>query len=146
MKKYKGFTIIELIVAIAIVSVLSGMILFSVTQYINKGKDSNISGGLSSLIPAGEVWYNGNSSNPNSYTDFCTASVVLNVFNNMPTGANPVCYVDSGGQKWAACAKKLTSTTVAYCVDSRGMKNEILLTTCSGFVSNTVSQCPLAGQ
>ena len=38
----KGFTIIELIVVIAIIAVLAGIVLVNVTQYINKSKDASI--------------------------------------------------------------------------------------------------------
>ena len=38
-KNGEGFTLIELIVTIAIISILSVIILYSVTQYIGKGKD-----------------------------------------------------------------------------------------------------------
>jgi prepilin-type N-terminal cleavage/methylation domain-containing protein len=38
----KGFTIIELIVVIAIIAVLAAIVLTNVTQYIGKGKDAAI--------------------------------------------------------------------------------------------------------
>ena len=38
----KGFTIIELIVVIAIIAVLAGIVLVNVTSYINKGKDAAV--------------------------------------------------------------------------------------------------------
>ena len=42
MNKQKGFTIIELIVVIAIIAILASIVLVNVTQYINKAKDAVI--------------------------------------------------------------------------------------------------------
>ena len=141
----KGFTLIELVVVIAVMAVLSGIILFSVTQYINRGKDSNVSGNLAVLIPAGEVYYNANG---NSYAGFCDVSdsVMSNAVSQMPKNSsylgcyaslmpysgdisrgNPAglcCHVASDGNSWYACAPEFTNPTEAYCVDSRGMKKE----------------------
>jgi prepilin-type N-terminal cleavage/methylation domain-containing protein len=147
MKKIKnrGFTIIELAVVICIIAILSAVILFSVTQYINNGKDSNIQGNLAVLIPAGEAYYG---ANVNKYTDFCdptqnSGSVLKNAIAQMPvqsSGApcysdtttsttNPkgvCCFVESTlGQSWAACAKEFSKVDTAFCVDSRGVKEEI---------------------
>lgn len=150
-----GFTLIELVVVIAVTAVLSGVILFSITVYISKGKDSNIAGNLAILIPAGEIYYNGNS---NSYSSFCdpdTNSVVKNAISQMPVNtlgscysavSNPsgLCCAESlSGQAWVACVKEFVNTSNAYCVDSRGMKKEISNSVCvSGLPDLSSKQCP----
>lgn len=137
-----GFTLIELIVVIAITAVLSGIILFGITLYINKGKDSNISGNLAVLIPAGEVFYNAT----NTYAGFCDSSVVKNAIEQMPENsfencpsnkAGVCCNVAVGGQAWAACAKRFASSS-AYCVDSRGVKIDTLNV---GACASGLTQC-----
>lgn len=158
MNYSKAFTLIELIVVIVIIAILSGVILFSISQYVNKGKDSNISGNLAVLIPAGEVFYN---SNHNSYIDFCdptgSGTVLKNAISQMPlqsSGAPSPCYsdfptsttnpagvccnVNSNGDSWAACARELTNPDYAYCVDSRGVKKRINNSSCD----NNLTQCP----
>ncbi len=146
-KLLTGFTLIELVVAIAITTVLSGVILFSITQYISKGKDSNIFGNLVILIPAGEVYYNANG---NSYDGFCSSSIVNNTKAQMPVNSSGNCYdtlnpsgvccndVTSFSDAWAACAQEFTNPLMAYCVDSRGVKKEIDTTSCD----NDITQCP----
>ena len=147
-KSGAGFTLIELAVVIAIIAILYGIILFSVTQYMNKSKDSNISANLAVLIPAGEVFYNGNN---NSYQNFCSSNVVSNVKAQMPvnpssncynSSTNPkgvCCYVPSTNyyQAWAACAREFADSSKAYCVDSRGIKKEILNSSCT----NAIASC-----
>jgi prepilin-type N-terminal cleavage/methylation domain-containing protein len=140
-----GFTIIELLVAIAIIGFLSGIILFGVSQYINKGKDSNVIGNLAVLVPSGEIYYN---SNNNSYENFCESSVVINAKEQMPSNPlgncynstnNPsgVCCYDSESE-WASCAKKFSDPELAFCVDSRGRKKEIKISDCG----NSIMKCP----
>lgn len=132
-----GFTLIEIIVTIAIIAVLSGIILFSITQYIKKGKDSNIQGNLAVLVPAGEAWYNGRG---NSYEYFCDSSAVDSVKNQLDQ-TQVLCYVKEPlYQEWAACADKFSDSSKAYCVDSRNMKKEIDKSYC--VAPFTLSKCP----
>jgi prepilin-type N-terminal cleavage/methylation domain-containing protein len=162
----KGFTLIELVVVIAIIAVLSGIVLFSVTQYINNGKDSNITANLSILIPAGETFYNiENGQNGDGYNYFCDIdknSVIKNALAQLPDQISGTpCYDDtmpySGNisvgnpkgvccnvaglgqnyQSWAACAKEFSKTNTFYCVDSRGVKEEM---TCA--CTSSLTQCP----
>ena len=156
--KNKAFTIIELLVVVAIIAVLSTIILFSVKQYANTAKDSNIAGNLAVLIPAGETYYNINN---NSYGDaniennmFCDLGVVTNAKNQMPTNITLSCYdedtnkpgiccvVASNGQSWAACAALFADPKKAYCVDSRGIKKQICASQCEEDITDTSAECP----
>ena len=144
IKNYRsGFTLIELIVVIALIAILSGIILFSITQYISKGKDSNVAGSLAVLVPAGEVFYNGNNS---SYSGFCDPeqnSVLKNSIFQMPaqspdapcynsvigSSGNPVglcCSVSPDNNSWVACAREFADPTSVFCVDSRGIKKSVV--------------------
>jgi prepilin-type N-terminal cleavage/methylation domain-containing protein len=142
----KGFTIIELVVVVAIIGVLSTVILASVTQYINKSKDANVIGNLAILVSAGEVYYNGNQSR---YNGFCNSSVVTNAETEIPKSSLPscdtgiCCFEDAGGDAWVACAQLFIDTDKAYCVDSRGVKKKINNADCgSGASMATIHECP----
>jgi len=143
----KGFTLIEILVVIAIISIISAIVLFSITQYINKGKDSNIAGNLAVLVPAGEAFYNIG----NTYDDFCDpniSAVVRNAISQMPVNpagscsgndAHMCCSVNINGKSWMACARLFTDTTKAYCVDSMGTEREIDQSQC--YSSTTYTSC-----
>jgi prepilin-type N-terminal cleavage/methylation domain-containing protein len=165
--KSKGFTLIELIVVIAIIAVMSGIILFSITQYISRGKDANVSGNLAILVTAGEAYYNID----NSYNGFCnpienTGNVFKNIISQMPdqndtapcysasntatTNPKGVCCkvaIDPLGQAWAACARKFTDPNKAFCVDSRGIKKDICVKSCTSIISvcpdDDITECSL---
>ena len=146
-----GFTIIELVVSVAIMTVLSLIVLFTISQYTNKAKDSNIAGNLAVLVPAGEAYYNvENSTNGDGYKGFCSSFTVNNIFNQLavasPTddcpGLHPglCCSVNaSDGSSWMACTRQATNTQRAFCVDSRGVKREI----CNSSCIQDVFECPL---
>ena len=140
----KGFTLVELLVTIAIIAVLSAIILFSIGQYINKSKDASIQGNLSSLVPAGEVYYDRNGAN--GYSDanegegFCGSSVVENSFSQITS----VKYCKASRNAWAACAQEFINNNRAFCVDSRGYKREICNSDCPNFINNNL-YCPVLG-
>ncbi len=60
-KKSKGFTIIELLVVVAIIAVLASIVLISVTQYIVRGRDAAAQGNLASMLTNGAVFFDTNS-------------------------------------------------------------------------------------
>jgi prepilin-type N-terminal cleavage/methylation domain-containing protein len=165
----KGFTIIEIVVVIGIIAVLSAVVLYTTTQYISKGKDSNIAGSLSVLVVAGENWYGGYSNSYNNFCDPTKNSVIENVISQMPININGDCYSDlidkltwgttgkgsgkgnpaglccnvaTSGQAWVAWATDFTTPANVYCVDSRGVKKDIAKTLAFVFNSPNFYQCP----
>lgn len=143
LSRVEGFTLIELVVVIAIIAILSGVILFSITEYISRGKDSNVSASLAVLIPAGEVWYNGNgNSYKNKTYDFCNPDnndVYKNMIAQLPANTDFFCLAES--QAWSACAIKFTKSNPekAFCVDSRGVKRDICASEC---IPTMPTECP----
>jgi len=143
-----GFTLIELIVVISVISFLSAIILFSVIQYINSGKDASIRANLSILIPTGETYYNTTSQEGIGYTGFCDTNVVGSVVTQLPLPSSAsdcpantrglCCNVKPDGNAWAACIREFSDDTKAFCVDNRGIKKEISVSDCT----TIVYQCP----
>ena len=151
MQKQKGFTIIELIVVIAIIAVLASIVLVNVTQYINKGKDAAAQGNLSSLLTNSAVWSDTNS----TFTDFysgttspittlagCTGSALFTgpcaaLYNAGYTSITVTCdgtnCHTAGATKWCVMITKKSSTNT-YCVDSTGNKLDKASGTCSAGV------------
>jgi len=129
MKNQKGFTLIELIVVIAIIAILSGVVLLSVPKYFATGKDVNVKGNLSVLITDGEAFYNAN----NSYSSFCNpdSGAFANAKSQMPDGT--VAHCEDSNSAWVACAQKFSDSKY-YCVDSTGKIKEET-TSCSGWTS-----------
>ena len=76
MKSQKGFTLIELLVVIAIIGILSSVVLASLNSARNKARDVTIKSNLKNAISQGELFYNTNTTYPNSYTSICTDVMV----------------------------------------------------------------------
>lgn len=144
-KLLTGFTLIEIIVAMAVIAVMFGVVLFSIQQYGNLSKDSNIAGNMSSLVPAGEVFYNANNYSYNKDgVDFCNPqqnSMLKNAIAQMPKNEGSECYNGNGdstvwtsisniagiccysvSDAWVAYVKQFTDTDDIFCVDSRGVR------------------------
>jgi prepilin-type N-terminal cleavage/methylation domain-containing protein len=135
MEKSEGFTLIELLVVVAIIAVLSAIVLFSVTQYINKARDASITGSLATLVTAGEVWYDNNSS---SYEGFCLNASAAKNATDAISKAGSTLYCKDSENAWAACAQMFQDSSKAYCVDNTGTKKEINNSICDG----TITICP----
>ena len=133
MNKQKGFTIIELIVVIAIIAVLAAIVLVNVTQYIAKGKNSSIKGNMATILTNSAVWYDQNNS---TFTGFTTSAgytqPLASATGNGATFGTPV--ANATNFCLTATALNVTNSepsTTAYCVDSTGNKVQRIGVVCT---------------
>lgn len=130
MKQQKnGFTIIELVVVIAIIAVLAAIVMVNVTQYIAKSKDSAIKGNMHTMAVNAAKFYD---SDAPTYEDMCTtAGGFLNAYNAITTAKS----CNDIQASWCACATSAVDSSKWFCIDQRGQMKEAL-TNC-----NTASYC-----
>jgi len=132
MNKQKGFTIVELIVVIAIIAILAAIVMTNVTGFLNKGKDAAAKGNMQTIFTNGLIYYDGNG---NSFEDFdattskgytAPAAKIALDYSSTSTPAQYVKTVASDGSAFCVCIllkdPKLTSGT--WCIDSTGFKGE----------------------
>ena len=127
-KLLTGFTIIELLVVVAIIAVLAAIVLVNVTGYITKGKDAAAKGNLATLMVNAAVFYDTNS----NYTNF-EASSGYNSVNSALTAAGYTltsscngsadCVLGVNTSFCGSVVMKATPTN-SYCVDTTGWKRE----------------------
>lgn len=108
MLKSKGFTIIELLVVVAIIAVLTGIVLVNVTSYISKGRDAAAQGNLSSMLTNGAVFYDTTSSFTN-FTPAGTAGAITTI------AAGTACTGNSGFAN--PCTAITATATTGYAVN-----------------------------
>ncbi len=134
--KSKGFTIIELLVVVAIIAVLASIVLVNVTSYIARGKDAAIKGNLSTILTNAAIYYDGQT--PSTYVGFVTGTN-CNTGNAGFTGPETAA-VSAGGTVTcpastasAFCVRSTLNVSGSYCVDSTGYKGAPALSTdCAG--------------
>jgi len=126
--KNKGFTLIELLVVIAIIGILSSVVLASLNNARNKGKDASAKGSLSSIRAAAEIYYNGDGVNTygtaGNGTGVCVDGDVAKLLTAAGTQtANAAdCDVAAAGADYAA--EDLLLSGKYFCVDSAGFAGE----------------------
>ncbi|OGZ68369.1 MAG: hypothetical protein A3D44_01730 [Candidatus Staskawiczbacteria bacterium RIFCSPHIGHO2_02_FULL_42_22] len=129
-----GFTIIELLVVVAIIAVLTGIVVANTTQYINRGKDSSIQGSLSSLSTNASVYFD----SVGDYTSLCSDPTVTNPLaaadkaNDGNTTPDQVTDCDSNATEWRACGQLKVTSADYFCVDYSGAKKIVTAATCAG--------------
>ena len=133
----KGFTLIELLVVVAIIGILASVILVALTSARNKGADTSIKSNLRSAISQGEVFYNTNTTDANSYISVCTNGPVggvlgigglvltaaqsagLSSYGTNTTGTLTTATCNDSASDWAAEVPLKTSGQM-WCVDNTG--------------------------
>ena len=147
-KKFKsgaGFTIIELLVVVAIIAVLAAIVLVNVTGYINKGKDASIKGNLSTTLVQSAVYYDTNGNyGTTAANGLCATPIVANALAAANTASGVVggatctynVTMPATATAFCACSPEKTTGNV-YCVDSTGNKKES--------ASTCAAACPSTG-
>ena len=128
MQSQKGFTIIELIVVIAIIAVLASIVLINVTGYINKGKDAAIKGNMGSALVNAAAYFDTNGKydavlgTPGAAVGFC-GDIKYTVPAAAITSAGGTVVQYCNDTTFCSCTTLKTSANT-YCVDSAGYKKE----------------------
>jgi prepilin-type N-terminal cleavage/methylation domain-containing protein len=138
-KSGAGFTIIELLIVIAIIGVLAAIVLINVTGYINKGKDAAVKGNVSTLFTDAINFYNesGSFKGVIQDDDYKNASEGIDDMEYTLTEScnnTSDCTGDSDAEWCASIGLKAVSTATYYCVDSTGKKKESATAVCTNGV------------
>ena len=142
MQNQKGFTIIELVVVIAIIAVLAGVVLVNVTSYINKSRDAAIKGNFSTIMANGAVffdtysyYYNGGVSS--DITNFLVNNGYLVPAAAATAASSAAVTSVATSSAFCSCTSMRTNSAKTFCVDSTGYKKETT-TACA-------TRCPVGG-
>ena len=139
MNKSKGFTIIELIVVIAIIAILAAIVMDNVTQYINKSKDASIK----QLLESANVMSTQYIEEHGDYAGFCGYwwSIESPALNKLTPGAS-MANCQGTSTEWALCAILYEGSDSAWCLDNTGVKMVIPWTTsCNGGIGSNITNC-----
>ena len=78
MKNFKkGFTLLELLIVVAIIALLTALVLGYLGSARNKGNDAGIKENLRNANAQAEIFWSTNTAAPSSYTNVCSALTTL---------------------------------------------------------------------
>jgi prepilin-type N-terminal cleavage/methylation domain-containing protein len=138
MNKQKGFTIIELIVVIAIIAVLTAIVLVNVTSYINKAKDAKINSNLANMATGMASCYASTSTYVGCFANTAYIPAALGTDISTANGGTAAFNTEAAGT-FVICAKLASDGTKGTCVDSTGVtKNNVTYSGCAG----SITACP----
>lgn len=119
-----GFTIIELLVVVAIIAVLTAIVMSNTTRYSKKGNDTAIKGILNNAFISGTIYFAKNG----DFANFCDSpeiSAYGEAIGN--AGGKFYCYMDDP-EDYCVCSELTgwgqNDQYPTYCVDSYGTKEE----------------------
>ena len=139
MNKLKGFTIIELIVVIAIIAILASIVLINVTGYLNKSKDSAMKENMHTLQT--NAISNAVSTLSVNYSAACNDTVWTTAIQGVYTSGTS-CTPKADDSAWCACVKELAPSTATYfCIDSTGAVKEQTTNACATECAVTTALC-----
>ena len=148
-KSNKGFTLLELLVVIALLGIMAAIVIASLNSSKSKGDDASLISGANSMRTQGELYYSNNSNSYGATTASCdgglfdatTPGGLNTIMENLKTkagAANLSCVASSTA--WAVGIKLKEAGT--YCVDGRGSgKASTTLTTASSAYNASTGLC-----
>jgi len=112
----QGFTLIEMMVVIAVVGILSAAVLAGLGPSRAKARDARVISGLNQIRTIAETVYDPTSNDPYSTLTTAAASVTADI----ATQGNPATITPTSDKFGFAASAKLPSNDKLYCVDSSG--------------------------
>jgi type IV pilus assembly protein PilA len=134
-KNKKGFTLIELMVVIAIIAILATVVLVALQGARDAAMDSKISSAITQARSIAEIHYATNAANPQQYTGFNSTADWTHLVSD--ADIDPTVHIDarSGSEGKNYCVSQaLTGTNNWFCLsNTEGPKKYTGVTaTCNG--------------
>lgn len=120
-KLSSGFTLLELLVVVAIIGILTAVVMISTSTSRKKGQDSSIKSQMVSLRSQAELYFSINSNYNNLFTSNNTWASTDNNINAILVGVDKQTTTHTAGSSssaWAAQAQLKLDPTQYFCVDS----------------------------
>ncbi len=114
--KKKGFTLMELLVVVAIIGILAAIVLVSLNSARNKGKNAAIKSQMVSLRSAGEL----HNEDEGSFATFCASTEAVNLQGGVEDAGGTTFDCDAAADAWAAEVALVGTGAGFWCVDSTG--------------------------
>lgn len=115
-----GFTLVEMLVVIAIIGVLSATVLTALGPARNKAKDARIISELNQIRAVAETLYDGTYERV-SVDNTSIARAAADILKNQ---GELIISTSDGALNFAAYSKLASNSSVFYCVDSLGIAEE----------------------
>jgi general secretion pathway protein G len=124
MNKHSGFTIIELVVVIAIIGVLSSIVIVKTSSIKNKARDAAIKEDMNSFSRLALDYFEDHG----NYGGFCESLDAETLFDAIPAydeKKEKICQHDS--DDWLVCAQLNfpEDRSKAWCIDKSGIRKQI---------------------
>jgi prepilin-type N-terminal cleavage/methylation domain-containing protein len=144
MNYKKGFTLLELLVVVAIIGVLSTIVLVSLSDSRIRAADAGVKSNLRNAVSQAEIFYNTNTAAPSSYASVCTngdgggtlgangiglhvltaaKNIGLSSYATNGTGTLATATCNDNANSWAA-EVPLRADGQMWCVDSSGKSKQ----------------------
>lgn len=125
----RGFTLIEMLVVVAIVGILSATVLSALGPARNKAKDARIISGVNQVRAIAEVLYNPGTGTPYlGLTNVLPAEVGKIATDITNQGGSLFVNLSSDSNAYVAYSKLASNPLNYYCVDSAGTAKTVLAT------------------
>jgi len=130
--KKTGFTVIELVVVVAILAVLSTVVAGNLVTYIAKANEATIKGNMSTIASSATAFFDreGEWNNVFVAENNPTAANAMRSINSIIAPNTIVTALKSDNSFWCACSVLVQRggsqgiSLNSYCVDSRGYRKE----------------------
>ena len=138
-KKHKAFTLIEILVVIAIIGILASIVLVSLSRTRNKAKDGRIISDMGQIRKAAEVWQSGNNRYTGMDADGTEIDTLIKDIENQ--GATVTKHI--GENYYCIYAELIAEPGKVWCVDSglNSLKLDGAPTTCSDCSDPDTCKC-----
>jgi prepilin-type N-terminal cleavage/methylation domain-containing protein len=110
----KGFTLIELMVVIAIIGILVGIIIVSLNKSTDQAKDAKVRSAMGQLRSVAQIYYN---NHEYKFSGLASDSEILAIESEIKKNGGTF-EIKAGEEAWAAMTD--TPTGRCLCVDSTG--------------------------